>query len=574
MGGDLRSLIISMSEAWHRQRGGDGCGDSRSDFRVDEERLRRQVEIAERIEQSDKVLVLKAPTGFGKTESWFAPFLNQWVRRKWFAPRMYVVEPVHALLRQMRERAEVYASVLNQAKITVEEDHGESLKPTYLYSGVITLTTIDSLVYGYLAQRVHRWRWGEEERGYYTFPAGLLATSYIVFDEAHLVQDETYLGPRLFGKVVCDIARAGAKVVISTATMPDGFLSYLDCEYVVLNLLEGGRNVEIHRREGPLDLSELDCDRRSLVVVNTIRRARELYKETKKKCGENVWVVHSLMRRREREDALKNVKKSMGCGKEAGGQGVILIGTQAVEVGIDLDFDVLYTELAPIDGLVQRIGRVGRRRRGEAYIFEVESAEPYYQPLIEKTRKAVWDELGHLAEWRKVDMYVNDVYDEQLVRELAARGDKLYGEALAYMTELNLFSYPPEREIRLRPSQYVTVSLTDIEGDSISLSKIEEGMIRFSFEDIEKSDICRLLNALGKMVAYIPIGEKEGYVRLRKVEVKNCRDFLRYEALIIPREEVEEFYDDAGLKVESLRNYAADQKRDRSKKSKGRKGSA
>jgi CRISPR-associated endonuclease/helicase Cas3 len=566
-----------MSEAWHRQRGG-GCVDSRPGFRVDEERLRRQVEIAERIERSDGVVVLKAPTGFGKTEAWFAPFLNQWLKGEWFAPRMYVVEPVHALLRQMKERARAYVSILKQAKVTVDEDHGESLRPAYLYAGVVTLTTIDSLVYGYLAQRVRRWRWGEEERGYYTFPAGLLATSYIVFDEAHLVQDEVYLGPRLFGKVVCDLARAGAKVVISTATIPDSFLKHLDCEYTVINLLEGRRDVAIQYRRKPLSadelLSALDCNRSNLVVVNTIRKARELYRSIKKKCGENVWVVHSLMRRHEREEALKSVAGKIGCRKQEGGQGAVLIGTQAVEVGIDLDFDVLYTELAPIDSLIQRIGRVGRRQKGEAHIFEVESAEPYYQRLVEKTRKTVWDDPERLAKWREADIYVNDVYDEELVCELAARGDELYGEALAYMAELTLFSYPPEREIRLRPSRYITISLTDVEGDSVSLSKIEEGMIRFSFEDIEKSDICRLRNALGKIVAYVPARESEGRVRLRKVEVRSCRDLLRYETLIIPKEEVEMFYDDAGLKVEALRDYAADRKKGSPKRSKGRRGSS
>jgi CRISPR-associated endonuclease/helicase Cas3 len=61
-----------------------------------------------------------------------APFLYQWEIGEWFAPRMYIVEPVHALLRQMRDRVKVYVSALGRGSITVDEDHGELLRPTYL----------------------------------------------------------------------------------------------------------------------------------------------------------------------------------------------------------------------------------------------------------------------------------------------------------------------------------------------------------------------------------------------------------------------------------------------------------
>lgn len=47
---------------------------------------------------------------------------------------------------------------------------------------------------------------------------------------------------------------------------------------------------------------------------------------------------------------------------------MLLVGTQAIEVSLDIDFDGLYTELGLIDALLQRFGRVNRKRKKGIWI--------------------------------------------------------------------------------------------------------------------------------------------------------------------------------------------------------------
>jgi CRISPR-associated endonuclease/helicase Cas3 len=62
-------------------------------------------------------------------------------------------------------------------------------------------------------------------------------------------------------------------------------------------------------------------------------------------------------------------------------RGFLLVSTQVVEVSLDIDFDLLYTENAPMDALSQRAGRVNRKRKKEdtfVYVFpHTETAEKY-----------------------------------------------------------------------------------------------------------------------------------------------------------------------------------------------------
>ena len=87
----------------------------------------------------------------------------------------------------------------------------------------------------------------------------------------------------------------------------------------------------------------------SLVVVNTVARARELGKllaELKP------LVIHSRFLGFDREELQKKINNYSG----------VIVATQVVEAGVDLDADLLITELCPWSSFVQRCGRCGRKR--------------------------------------------------------------------------------------------------------------------------------------------------------------------------------------------------------------------
>lgn len=96
------------------------------------------------------------------------------------------------------------------------------------------------------------------------------------------------------------------------------------------------------------------------IIVNTVKRAQDLAGELVKIFGEkNIHVLHSSFlapHRREKEIQLLNE-----IGKDAKRPGIrIIIGTQVLEQSLDIDFDVLFTDIAPMDLLLQRIGRLHR----------------------------------------------------------------------------------------------------------------------------------------------------------------------------------------------------------------------
>jgi len=109
----------------------------------------------------------------------------------------------------------------------------------------------------------------------------------------------------------------------------------------------------------------------TLVVFNTVGRARTTYNalsEKNKTDGPEILQLHSRFRPRDRAQILKRI------GSEIPSSGRVIVSTQVLEAGIDLDAHRIFTEIAPWPSLVQRFGRLNRRGfydDAQAIVFEI-----------------------------------------------------------------------------------------------------------------------------------------------------------------------------------------------------------
>ena len=102
------------------------------------------------------------------------------------------------------------------------------------------------------------------------------------------------------------------------------------------------------------------------IIVNSVARAQTLYRALRERFGtNNVLLFHSRFVMPDRATIEKEVTRLLGKpGKQTQRPTFkIVIGTQVLEQSLDIDFDVLYTDIAPMDLLIQRMGRLHRHTR-------------------------------------------------------------------------------------------------------------------------------------------------------------------------------------------------------------------
>ena len=152
----------------------------------------------------------------------------------------------------------------------------------------------------------------------------------------------------------------------------------------------------------PLIEERLVKGQRVLVVCNTVKQAQDVFQELMG-ITKNAKLLHSRFILKDRE----RIEKELG-------NADLLVGTQAVEVSLDIDFDCLFSEPAPIDALIQRFGRVNRK--GEKDICDVCICQEggssdsfiYNTEKVERTKNA-FTQVDVLHE-SKIQGLIDDVY--------------------------------------------------------------------------------------------------------------------------------------------------------------------
>lgn len=195
-----------------------------------------------------------------------------------------------------------------------------------------------------------------------------LAYSKLVIDEIQMYSPKMLACLLVALKEITDI---GGNFTIMTATFAP-FLSDLmvgklnipfkqpcDPFYKKLN----GQVITRHRlivKNEQLNIEDIvknEIDQKILIIVNTVQKAQEIHDALKER--DDVFLFHSRftkMDRKAKEAAIQEM------GKLENPSTGIWITTQVVEASVDIDSDVLYTELSDLNGLFQRMGRVYRNR--------------------------------------------------------------------------------------------------------------------------------------------------------------------------------------------------------------------
>lgn len=108
-------------------------------------------------------------------------------------------------------------------------------------------------------------------------------------------------------------------------------------------------------------LSEGGC---ACIIVNTVKMAQEIYRElTEQMDGYEVILYHAQFTITDRNRKEKYLMERMGKNSELKDRNrVILIGTQVLEQSLDYDADIMFTQLCPMDLLLQRMGRLHRHK--------------------------------------------------------------------------------------------------------------------------------------------------------------------------------------------------------------------
>jgi CRISPR-associated endonuclease/helicase Cas3 len=239
-----------------------------------------------------------------------------------------------------------------------------------------------------------------------------LANRVVVFDEIHAY--DAYTGTLLLHLLRWLLA-LGSSVVLLSATLPPQIRRKLaeltgakppeqEAAYPRLSVYQPGQtvrqiafdadptrrlNVEIQPAVAELQPLRATLNERlarggyALALLNTVQRAQDLYRDYGEgepllsdgqpigkllADGTEVYLFHARFpadKRQKREDAVLNIFGPPDAQAPIPRSGrKILIATQVAEQSLDLDFDLIATDLAPIDLLLQRAGRLWRHPRG------------------------------------------------------------------------------------------------------------------------------------------------------------------------------------------------------------------
>ncbi len=304
-------------------------------------------------------VIAVAPTGSGKTEAalfWALNNISEMQDAKiiYLLPTMVTANSIFLRLEEYFGKGNVGLSHSTATFLRENEEEAEGRTVLFDKSFIkpATVATVDQL----LTAGFNSGKW--------TLIEANAANSVIIVDEIHSYEPWT-LG--LLTESIKHFSKMGTRFMLMSATMPkyllDLFEQVLPDAKIVRDesLLSSCRNrfltVGKYIEDAVPDIEQSVKDgKKTLVVVNNVAKCQKLFENLRHLDPICYHSKFTFGDRKSKEDHIDDAR--------------LLIATQVVEVSLDIDYDVMFTECAPPDALIQRAGRVNRRRtKTDSWIY-------------------------------------------------------------------------------------------------------------------------------------------------------------------------------------------------------------
>ena len=282
-----------------------------------------------------------------------------------------------------------------------------------------------------------------------------LSYSKVVIDEIQMYS------PNLLAYIVFGlsyITKLGGKFAILTATLAPFVIDLLESEGIKFEMPEKPFINDKIRHSVKVVNSLMDSDfiaekyneNKVLVICNTVKEAQRVHKEliekikTECKDESRVKLFHSSFTKMDRKSKEAEI---LEIGDKDNKDYGIWVCTQVVEASLDIDFDLLFTELSDLNGLFQRMGRCYRSREFEkeghnCYVFDGGSKECsgvgkfIDEKIFKLSKNAISDIDSELSEQKKIDL-IEDVYTTEKLEKTGYK--EQLTDALNYLKALTEF---------------------------------------------------------------------------------------------------------------------------------------
>lgn len=272
-----------------------------------------------------------------------------------------------------------------------------------------------------------------------------------IFDEIHAYD------PKRLALVISYIGYLAtyfrARFLIMTATLPPLIENALRDVLPAVTKIRADQTVfdqskrhTVHFIEGDISaqieaiIAHYDKKESVLVVCNQVKTAQKLYDQFKQRgfsllteTGGDVMLLHGRFNGADRRDKEALLMQCCGVDNRDNRRPVIVIATQVVEVSLNVDFDTLFTEPAPLEALLQRFGRVNRGRPEDkrpkdgvcpVYIMTApygNSYKPYEEPMVMQSVNVLRGQYdGHDIDESQVDAMLAQIYTGDIAEQWQA----------------------------------------------------------------------------------------------------------------------------------------------------------